>query len=229
MTNLMVEELARRIGPRLWEESAKINYEWKMPRSLAATYKVDPGGSLAEQAMELRRKMHELFAVADEDGKRKLIFDYVVTWGGIKAHARGGDCSKTLASMATQTPQELMKRFQGVSTWSKILCLHDPGLYAIFDARVAFAINALQISIANLRPVASFPLLPTRNTHLVQATSKVKVAMQSADPIPEDRAYATYLALLEQLADARGIEVVEMALFTIAPEFARRLNAGVPA
>jgi|ERR1700683_5034105 len=91
--------------------------------------------------MRLRRVLSEIWK--NEPTRRPEIAAwYVRDWGGIKSNRKETIDKYVCLSEADLTALNM----QGVATWSKILVVQNPDTYAIFDARVSAALNALQLA-----------------------------------------------------------------------------------
>jgi hypothetical protein len=120
----------------------------------------------------------------------------------------------------------------GVASWSKLLAIRDPERFAIFDARVSVALNALQIVQNHERPIF-FPSLPSKNTKI----GKFHDWMRDRDhgdahkAFPA-RAYGIYLRVLAEVAQQlrlKAIDEVEMLLFAQAEDLALQAMSHPPA
>src|SRR5208282_183161 len=103
---------------------------------------------------------------------------------------------------------------QGVATWSKILAVQNPDTYAIFDARVSAALNAIQLA-KGVETLILFPQLPSQNKEITKFQKWL--APQS---IGKQRpTYREYVSLLRAVAGKSGLNApdeVEMVLFANA-------------
>ena len=87
--------------------------------------------------IELKWELHRRFKSAGCEGKQRYTRYYVREWGGIKTNS-----DETIRRYACYAPDKILKRgVTGIASWSKALVLHDPSCYAIYDARVAVALN----------------------------------------------------------------------------------------
>jgi hypothetical protein len=86
---------------------------------------------------------------------------YVRDWGGVKSNRK-----ETLDKYVGLSEADLTAlNMQGVATWSKILAVQNPDTYAIFDARVSAALNAIQLA-KGIETSILFPQLASRNTKI---------------------------------------------------------------
>lgn len=119
----------------------------------------------------------------------------------------------------------------GVASYSKVLAIRDPKAYAIYDARVAVSLNAIQL-IAGCSEGWIFPFLPGRNKVTGDTVHKrgfsqccrfkPKAVLERHpdwERVPRHSAYVRYLDLLKILrheAQDMSIQEMEMALFADA-------------
>ncbi|WP_262032004.1 hypothetical protein [Microvirga sp. Mcv34] len=142
-------------------------------------------------------------------------------WGGVPSNKE-----ETIRTYIGQSEDELAGRGAGgVATWSKILVLRNPDRYAIFDARVAMALNALQIAQDHERPIF-FPNLPSKNT-AAKAFHDFMRARDNGDAHQAypSRVYSIYLQVLREVArrvELEALDEIEMTLFAQAEVLARR-------
>jgi len=145
-------------------------------------------------------------------------------WGGIKRNSP--DTIKRHLALAEQT--EPLTPFSGVASYSKILSIKDPTAYAIFDARVAYSLNAIQLAQsakeANPAGFLVFPCPPGQNREISGEGKKPgymdilgRPALLSRGFIFIDKkdAYEVYLKLLRLVCEKsqQSMLDVEMELF----------------
>jgi hypothetical protein len=157
--------------------------------------------------------------------KIKLATWVVKDWGGIKGN-KSSTIEKYVKLVDQSDPETPIK---GVASYSKILAIKNPIKYAIYDARVAASLNAIQI-ICDVNSSDSqklfFPYLPGRNTKIqgtktqqgfVKIANKKRLMELGFQPVKRDYAYGLYLELLSQLTnkiDDVDIVDIEMLLFS---------------
>jgi hypothetical protein len=152
--------------------------------------------------------------------RQLLATQMVGEWGGIR---RGLETVKN--EMATETPEQLIKRgVARVSSWSKVIVLHNPETYLIYDARVAWAINLILCKSEEITEF--FPMPLSRNSHLNKATkSSVGIKLRSGESkiIQRQHFYNAYLFLAGAVGKNLRIPAwqAEMALFARGPELAK--------
>ena len=157
---------------------------------------------------------------------------YISDWGGIK-----GNKPATLNEYSKKTANELiLKKTDGISSWSKALVLSDPNKYAIYDARVAISINCLQlINKKNFKKVL-FPLLIGKSRmSIIQKNAidkQIKEIAKNENWECLDKAtfYEEYLHILKTTNQAlrkeniktHGISTIEMLLFAETEELIKK-------
>lgn len=68
---------------------------------------------------------------------------YIRRWGGLVANS-----DNTILDYASKSNRQLIDLgTRGIASWSKLLAVRNPRKYPIYDARVAFSLNALQAII----------------------------------------------------------------------------------
>ena len=114
--------------------------------------------------------------------------------------------------------------FKGISSYSKILSVSNPNVYAIYDARVAASLNAIQL-LAVSAPIVRFPIPPTKSEAVKRLANTLR-SERSIDII-RDEAYLAYLEVLRavrrQLNQKYQLWELEMVLFALAPRLAREV------
>jgi hypothetical protein len=111
-----------------------------------------------------------------------------------------------------------------------LLSIKDPERFAIFDARVATSLNAIQLIQGN--GTFAFPIPPGRNTEIDKPNTKQgfsdvytmeMLAGRGFATAPRRATYAMYLKLLENLAriTREPVVLLEMKLFGRAIEYSQ--------
>jgi len=144
---------------------------------------------------------------------------YVKYWGGVRTNK-----PETIQIYIKSDYQSLLSlEKKGVATWSKILSIRDPKSYAIYDARVALAINSIQKKYSVSNPVL-FPQLNSRNNSFVLPTQhKIKNSKYFSDAMNLDF-YSRYLELLSGYANSQNnfdIQDAEMVFFSGAKQLSQ--------
>ena len=204
-------------GTNAWYSWRRVNPE-KLPPGVSLS-----AGNEYEQNADLKHQLHMLWANADAKKRRDLTDYYVAIWGGIRSNR-----TSTMASYATETPEQLIGRgVCGVASWSKVLCMHDPNSYAIYDARVAVALNVLLLR--NSQNVKQFPLVSSRNVAVAKGIDRLEALRRSQKwpLVPEKSFYSEYLTAARAVAKNLGAPLcaIEMLLFSKALELAAELES----
>lgn len=188
-------------------------YSWRIPCGAPVRFKM-VGRSL-EDNLALRDSLHRTWKKRPER-RLEIATWYVRRWGGVTKNKQ-----ETIKSFVDALGNgELPSCMSGVASWSKIAAISDPSRWAIFDARVAFSLNALQ-HIERGRVSEAFPLLPSRNTLVRRALVPLRLANNLRVPMSNDNTarYLRYLQILRM--SKRGLQRMEMALFSAAERLAR--------
>lgn len=184
-----------------------------------------PEGNQFRKNVALKRRLSTRWQEADESERYTLANFYVSEWGGIRNNSED-----TLRFYCSARPKDLINAgTHGISSWSKVLCIRNPRSYAIYDARVAVALNALQITSGVKRP-RIYPLLKGQNDLINQAAHYVsqKTQRHGWQELAALEFYRRYLALLD--CAARSVKLsknrrmtLEMLLFARAEDLAKLL------
>lgn len=173
------------------------------------------GSNAYERSRNLRTDLHGEILKNSPFSKDLQIW-YVQEWGGV----RGNKLSTLEKYLQSDDAELIALNSKGIATWSKILSIREPSKYAIYDARVALALNSLQKK-SNVKNAAMFPLLPTQNRKFAQdAAIKIKQSGFFKDNVGNDF-YQQYLALLTNATkNLANIEIqdAEMILFSTSKD-----------
>lgn len=116
------------------------DYNWAVPKSLQFCGSFP---SVYYQNRLFKNALNREWAIADTDDEKLYIAQKVIRdWGGIK-----GNKDATLQKYARWASRELSqhpKPYTGVASYSKLYAIVNPNEYAIYDARVAVSLNAIQ-------------------------------------------------------------------------------------
>lgn len=197
-------------------------YNWKIPPIAG----FDKTGHVGYQAnIELKAHLRKQWNDALNDDKLQIAKIIVNDWGGVRAnHPKTLErYAKALLEPEPSTP------LKGVASYSKIFSIVDPSRFAIYDARVAACLNAVQINAGVKRGIA-FNYVPGRNNVVGNALtgkgftqnflfSPKKLVSSGWLPVERDKTYETYIDLLKICLSALpsfDIVSLEMALFANA-------------
>lgn len=214
-------------------------YQWSFDESLLERrfgIRLE-GVNWLDKTLELKARLRERLENADSTEAANIAEYFIKEWGGIRRFSKASEVVEKLSSFAglAEIPAVWTLDLKGVSSWSKWLTLISPRWACIYDARVAYSINAINYLNGALQPV--FPMPDGRNTRLrlldintllladrlgAERTSEAK-EVRREHFIPEKMAYPRYLQVLKGASEALwGDELhfheVEMLLFAMADE-----------
>jgi hypothetical protein len=203
-------------------------YHWDEPDSvLPRTVKFNPpiDVSSADWNIALKWALHGAFIKSGETGRRSIAEWVVKQWGRVKKNKP--ETFDVYLAMVGQHPGARTP-WRGVASYSKILAVYDPKQYAIFDARVASALNAVQMfDEGNL--TVRFPIPNGQNEAIKRFANKIGKT-DAALEIEKAQAYSEYLRLIKAVSDNLKCELytIEMLLFSLATRLARKLAPAPP-
>lgn len=178
------------------------------------------GNNWMVKNLDLKEKLAQAWGTANPSQLLGLAHYYVVIWGGIRA-IQMPTLQRHLALVTGGGGYPI----DGIASWSKIATISDPTRYAIFDARVAFSLNALQV-LSGLGGSNRFPKLSSRNGVIKRVGEKLDAyARRHAWPdVPRSQVYPLYLKLLGHAAGGirqpMALARAEMVLFAMAEALA---------
>jgi hypothetical protein len=106
---------------------------------------------LPQQNIELKRHLAGHWAKSSLDEKIRIATWIVRDWGGNDRNSE-----MTILGYLNQADAERpASPFFGIASYSKILGIKDPDRYAVFDARVAASLNAIQLLLYRDRKLQS--------------------------------------------------------------------------
>lgn len=208
----------RREVPRLEE-----TYNWKIPKVVGFNQSGETG---YQPNLNLKAFLTQLWERSLSREERIHLAKIIVSdWGGVRANR-----PDTLASYIDGiTNGTAPTALNGVASYSKILAIVFPGKYAIYDARVAACLNAIQIN-AGIQNGIAFNYVPGRNnvignaktksgfTHEMRFSTK-ELVRAGWLPINRAQTYSEYLELLSNCSKelpTHKLASLEMALFANA-------------
>lgn len=175
--------------------------------------------------VDLKRFFNHQWLSASDDKKVELAKCIVSDWGGVRNNRLS-----TIESYVKEIGKEIPKTpISGVASYSKIFSITDLDKYAIYDARVAACLNAVQYA-AGIKEALAFNYVPGRNKTTGHAGEKTGF---SQDPtfkvrnlvakgwkrIKRDETYSVYLGILKECLKAfpkNRLYELEMVLFANA-------------
>lgn len=190
------------------------DYRWGIPGNVPVAFQ-QTGDAFADN-LTLRHALHAAWRTTP--GRRDEIAEWFVgDWGRVRRNH-----PQTIAHYVQNVTGGGLNRLRGVSSWSKVAVLADPDRNAIYDARVAFALNALQFA-EHGHVVEEFPIPLGRNAEIerVIPTLRLPRVRYATGREPYDR-YLEILQLLRLLGSS--IQESEMALFAASERLARQIG-----
>lgn len=204
-----------------------IEYEWPVTSKVKdglSDFRWHERSGSAEESIELKHYLTNKWAISNTVEKEELARWLVVDWGKVKRNTP----ARLKAHIAKVLDAESERPLDGVASYSKILSMVNCTQYAIYDARVAACLNAVQLHMQCEQPVF-FPYIPSQNRHF-KAGNKTKnfvnvfskkelVNRRGWLSLDKNNTYSAYLDLLHNLKNTfLGKEVYhfEMVLFTQA-------------
>jgi hypothetical protein len=199
-------------------------YNWKINESKIPDGIRLPNGNQYIRNIALKHELHRVWASeSDITNKGNLIQYYIKDWGGIRTNSNASMENYMLGTSSTL----IGFGEKGISSWSKALVVHNPHVYAIFDARVSTSLNCLQI-IYDIDKKELFPILASRNKEVAEGQRLIKrIAKENSwKKVSKDTFYHDYLALLKKVAEKQNTDLstVEMLLFAKAEELVKKIK-----
>jgi hypothetical protein len=188
-------------------------YEWKaINPKLLPNNVVLPEKNQYHQNVYLKQRLHQLWQDGIDETKISLVHYYISTWGSVRRNS-----PENIKFYALQSPDELIELgTKGVASWSKALCVQNPHRYAIYDARVAVSLNALQIINKTDSPQL-FPILMGQNKRVNKAGQIISdhAFKNKWQKLGADKFYKRYLEIISEAATQLNCDIytVEMLLF----------------
>ena len=199
-------------------------YTWRINESKIPINIKLPIGNQYLKNITLKEELHKAWeAEPDIKKKGKIIKYYIKDWGGIGTNSE--DSMKIYMYSSSGTLIKYGKN--GIPSWSKALVIHDPQIYAIFDARVSISLNSLQI-IYNTANKELFPILASRNKTITEGQRIIKqISKQNNwEKVDKTTFYLNYLTLLKKVARNRNtnLSTIEMLLFAKAESLVNKIK-----
>lgn len=199
-----------------------VTYSWRIPE-LAGFHL--SGRSDYASNVELKKFFHDQWHGADEGQKTAVAKAVVADWGGVRSN-RDSTLLQYVNLIKSGVPNTPIK---GVASYSKILAVVDMQRYAIYDARVAACLNAVQWN-KSIGSGVAFNYISGRNNVVGHAGKKIGFVHEDAfkvralvhrgwKNIKRDDTYKVYLDVLHEcLRSLPGAQLhdLEMILFANA-------------
>lgn len=204
--------------------SLPLDYKWKFDVAMASKSFNMPinGKNWYKKTCALKRGIANKWNSSPE--QRANLAEYAVrVWGGIKRNNAATIQSYVQVISQGQLPPTL----KGIASWSKVAAFSNPDVHAIFDARVSFSLNAIQM-LHGEGEWWWFPHLAGQNKLLneIWPSLKKQENQKKWSHIEPQKVYSTYIDLLNNVAQQLKINIddVEMLLFSKAEELALRVK-----
>lgn len=161
----------------------------------------------------------------DEGSKFEIAQWAIKDWGGIRKNK-----NETIEEYLNEIKNKNYPSYiKGVASYSKILSFMKPEEFAIYDARVAISLNAIQLLCESETGVA-FTYLPGRNNALrifrnSEPTKTKNLINNGWQNIQKDDCYSIYLNYLKKVNSyfpTSKLYELEMSLFADAESLADR-------
>ncbi|EQB11935.1 hypothetical protein [Sphingobium lactosutens] len=220
MNGLLHRQGAELVGKELARWLPKLRHIYTANHKLSAKFP----GTAPEKNIAFRKEMHEKWrnASAKRDMAERIALakHYVSDWGGVKSNN-----PETLERYSGMRSRDLIGLgMQGVSSWSKIISIHSPRTYPIYDARVALSLNAIQaVILGEIR--VWFRIPSTQIKTIPVEAARLQNLCIGASSIPRKDAYKAYLAYLNQMGLSNRRQRTEMLLFAASPTLVDLLAA----
>jgi hypothetical protein len=176
--------------------------------------------SSAESNIQLKWALHRAYSTVDLEARENIAYWVVKIWGGVK-----NNHPSTLRSYVSMCSDEGRERpWKGIASYSKLLAVWDPNRFAIFDARVATTLNAVQM-IGDKNLNIRFPIPPGQNA-AIKRFAKYINGRSVRYEVPKKEAYDTYSRIISAVAkrlNRTELYRIEMLLFALATRLARQL------
>lgn len=214
-------------------------YTWSISNVDKIGISLSSDQSNYSQNVELKLELSKLWKTGDAE-KRAAIIKWVISdWGGIYGNSK----SKLAEYFKRAQEPSISAPLAGIASYSKVLAAIDPNEFAIFDARVAVSLNAIQILGRSEQGIV-FPYISGRNKITGDWSSKPKRGFSTIEKykpksllkshnnwirINNGDVYKTYMKLLKAIsADvARPVYELEMLLFASAEMLALKVEPNI--
>lgn len=215
------------------------DYSWKIPPHRLKDFPVKPGASGYDANVNLKRYLHKRWQESDIVEHYGLACYVVDLWGGV----RHNKTRKIINIVNAIAENKFDNPFNGIATYSKIRSIEDPNRYAIFDARVAASLNAVQWNAGHTECGLAFHYPSGQNNVTGNAKEKsgfahdkrfLNTSLQENgwEEVPEEGTFTTYIEILSSClrnlqSDDAGSSTpalydLEMALFSNAESECRK-------
>lgn len=233
VVNNFVSFFSGQLIPELGLPALKTSYEWSLPNSASDFVGTLPEGSGYDANVGLKIGLHGKWKASEGQQARKSLAKWIIeNWGRVR-----GNRDETLAGYVEMADAEVPQTpIKGVASYSKLLSIVHPSKYAIYDARVAVALNAVQLFSGGKGIV--FPYVSGRNKITGDSVNRrgfAKLDKFSARELESQGwtviaprvGYQVYIQLLNEVQSRFGpnheLYDFEMTLFSQAEDLATRV------
>ncbi len=195
------------------------------------------GDSWFEKTNNLKLALRKRIEEKNQEQKEleRIATYFIKEWGGIRRFSKPEEVVEMFGNITGTDvcPKDFKPTFKSISSWSKWASLVCPKWACIYDARVAYSINAINYLSGGTHKI--FPIPEGRNTRLnlldvstLILSAKINETDKS-DPksirksyfVKDSAAYIEYLSLVRGVSqrlwnDHEHIHEVEMLLFALA-------------
>lgn len=220
-----VSDFCERHVERLHED-----YQWRLPELPFGSLNLEPGTSNFEANVVLKHFLNKQWREGNRSERIELANWIVKDWGGI----RGGNPNAISGYVDQINSNGFEFLFRRVASYSKILAVADMNRFAIYDQRVAVALNAIQL-LAGVRDGIAFHMPKGRNSVVGDSVNRrgfaeqpeYKVRRLALDYgwmlVPRDETFKTYINTLRAVQirlERKAFYELEMVLFANAEKVA---------
>lgn len=208
------------------EELPKLSssYAWKIPKISGF---ILSGQTDYEANVKLKKHFNFKWKTAKFEQKLEVTKQIIADWGGVRSN-KEETLRRYIAELSKVSPKTPLK---GVASYSKVFAMVDMQKYAIYDARVAACLNAIQWN-ANIDKGIAFNYINGRNNvvghagkrlgFVYQEPFKVKSLVKKGwKRIKRDDTYLVYMNVLQECLkylSAYSLYDLEMVLFANAEQ-----------
>ena len=213
-------------------------YDWAFDDHFATTEFgiAFTGKTSFDRTLELKAGLRYLVLSTRCEAEHGRVATYFIkVWGGITRFSKVRETLELFSPHkgSPAVPAGFKPSFKLISSWSKWASIVCPDWACIYDARVAYSLNAINYLTGAAYPI--FPMPEGRNTRLkmldvttlllgerlLQGESSDPKSMREKHFVPEQDAYLRYLSIVRKVSkdlwgDEKHIHEVEMLLFALA-------------
>lgn len=208
-------------------KTIETDYQWQIPDQLSFMV----SGQGFQNNVKLKMQFHERWKIANNENRIKITNEIISIWGGVR-----GNKKETIEIYVNKYSAEFNDcPLKGVASYSKLLSIIEPKRFAIYDARVAVSLNAIQF-LADVKNGIIFNYIDGRNNitgnklnktgfRYLQPFTKKSLKAKAWRTLPNDNTYHEYLATLQDIQAAlptHHLYEFEMSLFANAEKLATK-------